>query len=218
MAALTASRREVVEAYEIERRRIERDLHDGAQQYVVAASMLLGEARLHPAARAEPELADLLDQAATRLSEGLDALRATVRGINPSTLADEGLEAALQQVADGLPGDIRIVCPYSLPEIPAAVMATAYFFAAEAMTNAAKHAPGASATVLLAADSHLRISVVDTGPGGAEVVPGHGLSGLRERLAAFGGEVTVSSPAGGPTQVAASVPLLLQRGEPGVVL
>ncbi len=105
-----------------------------------------------------------------------------------------------------------------MPELPEGVLAASYFFATEAIANAAKHAPGASVTVLLVADERLKVSVVDTGPGGARIKPGHGLSGLRERLAAFGGEMTISSPEGGPTQVAASVPLLLFRGEPGVAL
>lgn len=216
--ALTASRREVVEAYEVERRRMERDLHDGAQQYLVAAAMLLGEARESATVAGDPELAALLRQTAGRLAEGQRALRETVRGINPDVLADDGLAAALERVAQGLSPAIRVICPHRLPPVPPGVLVTAYFFATEAMTNAVKHAPGATVSVLLAADSALRVSVVDTGPGGARVVPGHGLSGLKERLAAFGGEVSVSSPAGGPTQVAATVPLLLHRGEPGVVL
>ncbi|SNC74337.1 Histidine kinase [Kytococcus aerolatus] len=218
IAALTASRREVVDAYEVERRRIERDLHDGAQQYMVAAAMLLGEARELAAAQRDPGLSELLAAAQGRLAEGLDSLRATVRGIHPASLVEQGLAAALEEVAERLPGPIRVICPHPLPVIPEGVLVSAYFFACEAMANAAKHAPGAEVTVLLAADTDLRISVVDTGPGGARILPGHGLSGLAERLAAFGGEVTVASPPGGPTQVAASVPLLLRRGEPGVVL
>lgn len=98
------------------------------------------------------------------------------------------------------------------------MLVSAWFFACEALANAAKHAPGASVTVLLGADADLRVSVVDNGPGGAAFVPGGGLSGLRERIAAFGGTVDVSSPAGGPTQVAASIPLLLMRGETGVTV
>ncbi|MGC3953826.1 MAG: sensor histidine kinase [Propionicimonas sp.] len=216
--ALTASRRVIVDAYEVERRRIERDLHDGTQQYLVAAAMLLGEARTSPAVAADPQLADLLGQAQQALARGLDALRTTVRGIHPQVLVEQGLVAALTDVAQASASPVRVVCPHPLPQLPEGVLAASYFFACEAIANAAKHAPGAPVTVLLTTDSHLRVSVVDNGPGGARLRPGHGLSGMRERLAAFGGDVTISSPPGGPTQVVASVPLLLNRGEPGVAL
>lgn len=218
VAELTASRRVIVDAYEIERRRIERDLHDGTQQYLVAAAMMLGEARTSAAVTADPQLAALLGQAQEALAKGLDALRATVRGIHPQVLVEQGLVAALTDVAQASAAEVRIVCPNPLPGLPQGVLATGYFFACEAIANAAKHAPGAPVTVLLATDSHLRISVVDAGPGGAQLRPGHGLAGMRERLAAFGGELSISSPPGGPTQVVAALPLLLHRGEPGVAL
>lgn len=205
-----------MDAYEVERRRIERDLHDGTQQYLVAAAMKLGEAMLSPAVDADPALRQLLVDARSSLRTGLDSLRATVRGIHPTILTERGLAAALADVADDAAGTVRIVCPNPLPDLPEGVLAASYFFATEAIANAAKHAPGTPVTVLLTADDMLRVSVVDTGPGGARLVAGHGLSGLTERLAAFGGEVSISSPAGGPTQIVARVPLLLLRGEPGV--
>ena len=213
---LTASRRAIVDAYEIERRRIERDLHDGTQQYLVAGAMRLGEARLSPTVQADPAVARLLAEAQAAIQRGLDALRATVRGIHPEILSEQGLAAALADVAGTAALPVRIVCPNPLPDMPEGVLASAYFFACEAIANAAKHAPDASVSVLLAADSHLRVSVVDNGPGGARFTDGHGLAGMRERLAAFGGELTISSPPGGPTQVLAVVPLLLNRGEPAV--
>ena len=215
---LARSRRIIVDAYEVERRRIERDLHDGTQQYLVAAAMKLGEAMLSPSVDGDPALKELLTQARSSLSAGLEALRSAVRGIHPTIHTERGLAAALTDVAASSAADVRIVCPNPMPELPEGVLAASYFFATEAIANAAKHAPGASVTVLLVADDRLKVSVVDTGPGGARIKPGHGLSGLRERLAAFGGEMTISSPEGGPTQVAASVPLLLFRGEPGVAL
>ena len=218
VAELTASRRVIVDAYEIERRRIERDLHDGTQQYLVAAAMMLGEARTSTGVAADPQLAELLGQAQQALAKGLDALRATVRGIHPQVLVERGLAAALADVAQASAAEVRIVCPHPLPRLPEGVLAASYFFACEAIANAAKHAPGALVTVLLTTDSHLRVSVVDAGPGGALLRPGHGLAGMRERLAAFGGALTISSPPGGPTQVVASLPLLLNRGEPGVAL
>lgn len=191
IAELTASRRAIVDAYEVERRRIERDLHDGTQQYLVAAAMKLGEARMHPAVTGTAELALLLSEAQQALRQGLDALRATVRGIHPQIVTEQGLAAALGDVADAAAIGVRIVCPHPLPELPEGVLAAAYFFASEAIANAAKHAPNAQVSVLLAADDHLRVSVVDNGPGGARIVGGHGLAGMRERLAAFGGELAI---------------------------
>lgn len=202
----------------MERRRIERDLHDGTQQYLVAAAMKLGEAMLSPSVAADPALRELLGEARSTLRQGLESLRTTVRGIHPSILSERGLAAALEDVAAAAAQDVRIVCPNPLPELPEGVLAAGYFFATEAIANSAKHAPDAPVTVLLVSDDRLRVSVVDAGPGGARIVPGHGLAGLRERLAAIGGELSISSPDGGPTQVVASVPLLLLRGEPGVRL
>ncbi len=200
----------------MERRRIERDLHDGTQQYLVAAAMMIGEARLSPAVEADPDLAQRLSEAQTAIQRGLDTLRTTVRGIHPQILAEQGLAAALDDVAQAAAIPVRIICPHPLPEMPEGVLAAAYFFACEAISNTAKHAPQAQTTVLLVADDQLRVSVVDDGQGGAVLVDGHGLSGMRERLAAVGGELAISSPPGGPTQVVASIPLLLNRGEPGV--
>lgn len=219
---LRASRRDIVKAFEIERRRIERDLHDGAQQHLVAANMAIGEAQLlldAYSAELPAQLADLphvLARAHTAGDEGLRALRATVNQIYPQVLSNIGLEAAVRSAADASPVNVRVVTPHPLPEIPEGVAATAYFFAAECLTNITKYAPYASATVLLAADAVLHISVVDDGPGGAAVTPGHGLAGLRERLVAFGGELQCDSPLGGPTTVSASIPLLLIEGESGI--
>lgn len=208
IAELTASRRAIADAYEIERRRIERDLHDGAQQYLVSALMKLGEAALD----CEGPAAALLAEAREDVQNGLDALRATVHGIHPQVLVERGLAAAVR----AYPTAPTVVEPHPLPTLSQSVLAAAYFFASEALTNAAKHAPGAPVTVLLTADAHLRVSVVDDGPGGASIIGGHGLAGMRERLAAFDGSMSLSSPPGGPTQVVASIPLLLEFGQPGV--
>ena len=219
IAELTASRREIVAAYEVERRRIERDLHDGAQQQLVVGLMKLGEAQLSPTVIADPALAGLLNEAKAAIAGGLNSLRTTVRGIHPQVLTDLGLAAALRDAADQADRTgrtVRIICPHPLPAMPEGVLAAAYFFALEAMTNALKHAPDAEVTILLSVDKNLRVCVVDTGAGGAYLQPGHGLAGMRERLAAFGGELLLSSPPGGPTQVAAHLPLLLARGESGI--
>lgn len=214
IAALTESRREVAEAFELERRRIERDLHDGAQQYLVAAAMALGEARLIAEECNSPALDDALGRADHLVGEGLQRLRETVHGIHPSVLSESGLVAAIEDVAAKLPNPTKIRCPHVLPRLPEAVLAAGYFFAAEALTNAAKHAPGSPVSVLIVCDTHLRISVVDLGPGGAQMERGGGLDEMRRRVSAFDGELTLSSPPGGPTTVAASIPLLLSRGEP----
>lgn len=210
LAELTRSRREIVNAFEVERRRIERDLHDGAQQYLVAAAMKVGEARLEieddsPAGR-------LLIDAQQDTDRALQALRQTVHAIAPHELTDLGLEPAVRSLADRFP-TVRVHCPHPLPPLPQGVLVSGYFVVSEALANAAKHAPGAQVTVLLSADQHLSISVTDTGPGGVTVRSGHGLSGLRERLASFGGHLSVTSPSGGPTHVSASLPLLLTTGQ-----
>lgn len=228
VAHLTQSRRTIVEAFEIERARIERDLHDGAQQYLVAASMKVGEALLAlDGLRAQadtPQLAALSRLLAEALDDtdgALHALRETVAGVHSRTLAERGLEAAVRELGERLstpasPIEVRV--PHPLPALPDGVLSTAWFFASEALTNAIKHAPGAHVSVVVVADTTLHVSVVDDGPGGARWRPGHGLAGLRERLATFGGALTLTSPPGGPTTVAARIPLLLRPGEVGIAM
>ena len=206
---LTASRRKIAEAYEIERLRIERDLHDGAQQYFVAAAMKLGEAQLETDS-------PLLHAAARDLKNGLDALRRTVHGIHPRELTDRGLVEAVETAAAKYGPHITVRAPHALPLIDDSVLAAAYFFTSEALTNAAKHAPGAPVSVLITCDHTLNIAVTDSGDGGARFISGGGLDGMRERIAAFGGSVEVNSPHGGPTTVTARIPLLLYRGESGL--
>lgn len=209
------SRQVIVSAFEIERRRIERDLHDGAQQHLVAATMKLGEASLmleQHATSTPPELIDLaslLEDAHRDAEEAMRTLRATVNGIHPQLLTDLGLLAAVTDMAERSRVDAIVKCPNRLPEMPEGVSATAWFFCAEALTNVAKYAPGARVTVLLAADRDLHVSVMDNGPGGALLRHGGGLLGMRERLAAFGGVMELSSPQGGPTSLSARIPLLL---------
>lgn len=218
---LRASRLEIVTAFEIERRRIERDLHDGAQQHLVAASMKVGEAAflLGATGTGTPRQAtDLLAQAQDAAEVALAALRTTVAGVHPAVLTDLGLEAAARDLATRSMVDVVVRVPHPLPAMPEAVAAAAYFLIAEALTNITKHAPTAHATVLVSADEQLHVSVVDDGSGGATVRPGHGLAGMTERLAAFGGTLTTTSPPGGPTALTARIPLLLDDGQPGVVL
>ncbi|MCB0890527.1 MAG: sensor histidine kinase [Propionibacteriaceae bacterium] len=224
--ALTRSRLRIVEAFELERTRIERDLHDGAQQYLVSASMKVGEVTLALASPARATDADrlraavpLLERAQDEVDLALRALRDTVAGVHSRLLAQRGLEAAVRELAARLStgaGAIEVRVPHPLPEVPAGVASAAWFFAAEALTNAAKYAAGAQVSVVLAADRFLHVSVVDDGPGGARITEGGGLDGMRERLAAFGGQIAVSSPSGGPTTVSARIPLLLEAGRPSL--
>lgn len=214
IAELTASRRAIADAYEIERRRIENDLHDGAQQYIVAASMKLGEAELAALDQQNPELSGLLADTRSLLEEGLRALRRTVHGIHPQVLRDRGLCAAVEEIAEGYGPHVTVMCPHPLPTLDPSVLAAAYFFCSESLTNAAKYAPDAPVSVLLTSDATLNISVVDQGPGGATM--GRGLTGMKERLAAFDGTMELKSPVGGPTQVTAHIPLMLNRGDSGI--
>ncbi|NYE01681.1 signal transduction histidine kinase [Kineosphaera limosa] len=229
---LRSSRLEIVNAFEIERRRIERDLHDGAQQHLVASSLQIGEAVLllsqaeqgqkgqegdcsEPGDRRAVALG-LLERAQDATDAALAALRATVAGIHPAVLSDLGLEVAVRDLTDRSPVTVDVRVPHPLPPLPEPVAAAAYFLVAEALTNVAKHTPDSRATVLLACDDDLRVSIVDNGLGGAQVRPGHGLAGMTERLAAFGGALQVSSPLGGPTSLSARIPLLLDDGEVGI--
>ncbi len=178
----------------------------------MAASIKLGEAELD----AEGPVLALIREAKRDLDAGLNSLRATVHGIHPQVLQDHGLIAALSDVASSYGSHISIFAPHPLPQLSPSVLAAGYFFGTEALTNAAKHAPGAPVSVLITSDASLHISVVDEGPGGARVIPGHGLAGMAERLAAFGGRMQVHSPEGGPTKINCEIPLLLERGSSGL--
>lgn len=220
---LRSSRLEIVNAFEIERRRLERDLHDGAQQHIVASSMKIGEATLlltspDTASRVPPQVRDLLNSAQDSIENALAALRSTVTGVHPTVLSDLGLESAVREMASRSPVQTLVRVPHPLPPIPEGVAAAGYFLISEAVTNVAKHAPKAQTTILITADEELHLSIVDNGPGGAVAESGHGLAGMTERLAAFGGTLHLASPDGGPTSVTAQVPLLLAVGEPTTVL
>ncbi|MET3859365.1 signal transduction histidine kinase [Dietzia sp. 2505] len=216
---LRSSRMEIVNAYEIERRRVERDLHDGAQQHLVVSSLRIGEALLLLASAGDTpgtlrRVTDLLTGAQDAADSALAALRETVSGLHPTVLSDHGLESAVREMAARSPVDVVVRVPHTLPTLPEAVAATAYFLISEAMANIAKHAPDARSTILLSVDDELHVTVVDDGAGGARIRPGHGLAGMTERLAAFGGSLELASPAGGPTTLSGRVPLLLAAGSP----
>jgi signal transduction histidine kinase len=205
VADLRASRVRIVEGADAERRRLERDLHDGAQQQLVATALSLRMARdrLEDDPRAAGEL---LGQAAADLDLATTELRELARGIHPAVLSDRGLEAGLQALADRTP--IPVEFTHRTGErFPSRVEAAAYFLVAEALTNVARYAQASQATVALSRnDGHLEVEVVDDGIGGADPSTGSGLSGLADRVAALDGRLEVESPAGRGTTVRAVIP------------
>ncbi|MFF6970739.1 MULTISPECIES: sensor histidine kinase [Streptomyces] len=212
VARLTETRADAVAAHGAELRRIERDLHDGAQARLVALSMRVGMARR--AYETNPELArKLLDDAQDQAEEALAELRHVVRGIHPPILTDRGLVGAVHALASGS-GLVVTVAVDGLDahgaagsRAPAAVEAAAYFVVAEALTNAAKHSGSASAAVRLARIPRgLAVSVRDEGTGGADESGGSGLTGIRRRVAALDGTVDLTSPTGGPTVIEVELP------------
>jgi signal transduction histidine kinase len=194
-----------VESAEAERRRIERDLHDGAQQRLVALAMDLGRAREQFAA--DPERARaLIGEAHDEAKAALAELRDLVRGIHPAILADRGLDAALSSVVAhvAIPVDLDIRV-FRRPS--PAVESAAYFVVTEALTNVVRHAQASRATVTVdRAGGRLVIDVTDDGVGGADAHRGTGLAGLAGRVESLGGWLRVLSPAGGPTTVMAEIP------------
>ncbi|WP_051837928.1 sensor histidine kinase [Streptomyces sp. NRRL F-2580] len=203
---LTRSRVRLVEAFEAERRRIERDLHDGAQQQLVALSMTLGLAELE--LRGLPEAAGAAALVARGRGEAkvaLEQLRDLVRGIHPQVLTDHGLGAAVAEVA--LRHPVPVTVDLDLPRLPEPVEITAYFTVTEALANAAKHS-GASRIVVAGRveGDRLTLSVTDDGRGGADPGAGAGLAGLADRVAMLKGRLVVSSPVGGPTELRVEVP------------
>ncbi len=208
---LTATRAGAITAHGAELRRIERDLHDGAQAHLVALSMRLGLARR--AYERDPETARrLLDEAQDQAEEALGELRHVVRGIHPPVLTDRGLAGAVRALAAGSGLEVAVTVAPEIetgPRAPAAVETAAYFVVAESLTNAARHSGAGHATVDIVRDARagaLRVRVADRGRGGADETRGSGLTGIRRRVAALDGTVAVSSPPGGPTVIEVELP------------
>ncbi len=200
--ALTHSRAEVVEAVNDERRRIERDLHDGVQQRIVSLGMLLGRARRAK----DPERAEvLLRQAHEETQLALQELRDVAWRVYPIALDEGGLATALEALAER--SSLPIALSYALEErLDPATETVAYFVASEAVTNAIKHAAASRIEIAVArAGRMVGVTITDDGVGGAQVA-GNGLSGLARRVDAADGVFTVDSPAGGPTVVRAELP------------
>jgi signal transduction histidine kinase len=201
---LRAASARLVAAGDAARRRIERDLHDGAQQRLVSLSVTLNLARRH----AEPgsKTAALLDSAMTELTAGLSELRELARGIHPAVLTERGLDPALAGLAARAPLPVTITAAIE-GRLPPAVEAAAYFVVMEALTNVAKYASATAAEVTIEqVDGQLVIDVADDGVGGADPAAGTGLVGLADRVAALGGRLEIESPPGGGTVVRAAMP------------
>ena len=203
---LAASRLRIVEAGDAERRRLERNLHDGAQQRLVALSvdLRLAQAKI---ATAPDEARELLEGAGRELAEALTELRELAQGIHPAVLTERGLEAALEVIAARTP--LPVALDVDLPErLPEPVEAAAYYVASESLANVVKHARASSARVRASrVDGHAVIEVQDDGRGGAALDGGSGLCGLRDRVETLDGRLVIESPPGRGTLVRAELPL-----------
>ncbi len=207
LQAVTESRERIVTAAEDERRRLERDLHDGAQQRLIGVMLALQQARGSADAESVPEtLRERLDHAARETTEAINELRELARGIHPAILEDEGLAAAVAALARRarIQVDVHLDLDGRLPRL---VESTAYFTIAEALTNTQRHARASHATVrVVHAGDALELEVSDDGQGGADAARGSGLSGLADRVMAVGGRLDVDSKAGVGTRIRATIP------------
>jgi signal transduction histidine kinase len=204
LVEVTRSRARLADAFELERRRIERDLHDGAQQRLVALTVALGMARLD--LPSDSAAAEQITAAHEQAKQALTELRELIRGVHPQVLTDRGLPAAVADAAGRSPAvvDVDVALPRRLP---GAVEVAAYFAVCEALANVAKHSRATTASVrgrLL--DDVLVVEVHDDGVGGADPAAGSGLAGLADRIAVVDGRLLLSSPPGGPTLLRMEIP------------
>jgi signal transduction histidine kinase len=204
---LRASRARLVEAGDTERRRLERNLHDGAQARFVGLAMLLGAARRRvDADPADPEVGELLDRAMSELTTGLGELRELARGIHPPLLTQQGLAPALRALTASSPVPVTIGADTG-ERLPPPVEVAAYFVVAEALANVARYSQASEATVTVRrVNGRVTVDVTDDGIGGADAEAGSGLRGLGDRVAALDGTLAVDSPAGGGTRLHAEIP------------
>ncbi|MFF7632068.1 histidine kinase [Kitasatospora sp. NPDC008050] len=202
---LAESRAGVVDAADAERRRIERDLHDGAQQRLVSLAMNLGLAR-KTLKDVPPEAMRVIVEAHEEAQAAIVELRDLVRGLHPVVLEDRGLDAALSGIAARAPLPVRLTVSLSAPMSPT-VEAVAYFVVSEALANVAKHARASRVDLSVGQlGPRLRIVIHDDGVGGADASRGTGLTGLRKRAASVDGTLAISSPLGGPTIITVELP------------
>ena len=200
-----ASRARIVEAGDLERRRVERDLHDGAQQRLVSLSLELQVARRALGDSGDPAVRRSLDRAAEEALAALAELRDLALGIHPLILTESGLGDAVESLADRTSVDVSV--DIGSERYPPAVEGAAYFVISEALANVTKYSKASKATVRVRGlEDHLSIEVDDDGIGGADPSSGSGLSGLADRLAALDGTIEVVSPIGGGTRISAQIP------------
>jgi signal transduction histidine kinase len=207
LVQLRSTTARLIEAGQDARQRIERDLHDGAQQRLLALSMTLGHARARAGGSADPQLRVFLDHAAVDLQQAITELRELARGIHPILLTQEGLGSALTALAERAALPLEVSAPSQ--RFPDTVESTAYFFVSEAVTNAARHAAATVVHVeVTVAGDELTVRVSDDGIGGATPADrgGSGLVSMRDRVVAVGGRMSVTSPSGGGTTVVARLP------------
>lgn len=205
IAQLSATRAAALDSHATELRRIERALHDGTQNRLVAVTILLGAAQ-RAVERDSASVGDLLARAHSAAEDALLELRSVARSIMPAVLSDRGLDGALRGLvaASAVPCVLEIDVP---ARCPAAVEASAYFVVAESLTNASRHSNATKLAVhVRQADGGLHVTVNDDGTGGAEESRGTGLTGIRQRVEALDGDLSLTSPAGGPTTIEVRLP------------
>jgi PAS domain S-box-containing protein len=206
LAEARASRARIVEAADAERRRVERDLHDGAQQRLVTLTMAVRVAKARLGAGAHPTALAVLDEVGSELQLALAELRDLARGIHPAVLTEQGLGRALESLVlrSPVPAEIR-ACPEG--RLAPAVEIGAYYIVAEALTNAIKHANASVVAIAVTdCDESVVVEVRDDGVGGAELGAGSGLRGLGDRVASLDGRLSMESPAGCGTVLRAELP------------
>jgi signal transduction histidine kinase len=204
LADVESSRQRLLRAGDEERRRLERDLHDGAQQRLVSLGMRLRVRQREAARGSAVDVDDLVDDAVAEISTAVQELRGIAHGLRPSCL-DDGLGPALETLtrSSGLPVDVT----YRADGLPDHISLTAYYVAAEAVANAVKHSRGTRVSVgVVQEPEHVRVAIHDDGRGGAQVTPGSGLAMLRDRVAAVGGRITVRSEPSAGTSIEAVLP------------
>jgi signal transduction histidine kinase len=207
VSELEGARSRIIAAADAERRRIERDLHDGAQQRLVALSLTLRMAESR--AQKDPEAQELIRSAGEEAGLALKELRDLARGIHPAILTNRGLAAALDDLAGRATVPVEVI-ESPRERLPDQVEAAAYFVVSECLANVGKHAQASSATVSVTAqDGQLLVEVRDDGTGGVDIENGHGIQGLEDRVGALGGTLAVESPPGTGTGVLATIPLAL---------
>jgi len=206
VSELQDARSRIIAAADAERRRIERDLHDGAQQRLVALALNLRMAEQR-AANGDPSAAELVRQAGEEANLALKELRDLARGIHPAILTNRGLPAAVEDLAARATVPVEVIATPD-QRLPDPVEAAAYFVVSECLANIGKHSEATSATVSVRADDgHLVVAVADDGVGGASLTGGSGMQGLEDRVGALSGALTVESPPGEGTRVVATIPL-----------